>query len=154
MSQQISLTRSKKATMENSEEVNVQFVWKRRVPEDVDCIEVTTAGCEIGRMFSAFNARLKDGRTIEEAYQCGIKGYDTIQQGKGRPPLDEDISQEELWHDYLDLWVSWAYENPEKMELLRKEAERRGGILTDMYATSHINQAHALTFILNNTEEL
>lgn len=50
--------------------------------------EVSTQG---DRRFSAFVARLRDGRTIEEAYQLDIKGYrsfsDDVKYGKGKLPL-------------------------------------------------------------------
>jgi len=41
--------------------------------------EVSTAG---DSRFSALNAKLKDGRTIEEAYQLDIKGYRTYKPGE------------------------------------------------------------------------
>jgi hypothetical protein len=41
--------------------------------------EVSTAG---DSRFSALNAKLKDGRTIEEAYQLDVKGYRTYKPGE------------------------------------------------------------------------
>ena len=48
--------------------------------------------------FSAFNAIMPDGRTIEQHYQCGVKGYQpggtNWKLGKGKPPLrDTDLSK-------------------------------------------------------------
>ena len=64
-------------------------------------------------VFSAFYARLKDGRTIEEAYQLDVKGYrkygNNPMLGKGKPPLDEST---DLWGNYLNLWMIWCYEKP------------------------------------------
>ena len=45
--------------------------------------EVSTAG---DKRFSALNATLSDGKTIEYHYQVNIKGYDSIKAGKGKPP--------------------------------------------------------------------
>ena len=46
-----------------------EFTWARYSPNSY---EVSTKG---DKRFSALNARLKDGRTIEEAYQLDVKGY-------------------------------------------------------------------------------
>lgn len=50
--------------------------------------EVSSAG---DKRFSALYAKLKDGRTIEEAYQLDIKGYrsqgNDWRLGKGKPPI-------------------------------------------------------------------
>lgn len=54
--------------------------------------------------FSAFNAIMPDGRSIEQHYQCDVKGYDpggrNWRLGKGRPPLD---TSKDLWGEYLAL---------------------------------------------------
>lgn len=112
-----------------------------------DGYEVSTKG---DARFSALNARLKDGRTIEEAYQLDVKGFRarglTWRQAKGRMPAT--ISREELWHDYLALWWQWARENPALIEELRERA--RGKTLTDCFAWSEISQARALAEILQH----
>ena len=68
-----------------------EFTWARYSPNSY---EVSTKG---DKRFSALNARLKDGRTIEEAYQLDVKGYrqdvngvqDTNwRKGKGKPPIN------------------------------------------------------------------
>lgn len=46
------------------------FKWGRYT---VGGYEVSTAG---DKRFSAFNAKLRDGRSIEAHYQCDVKGYD------------------------------------------------------------------------------
>lgn len=103
------------------------------------------------KRFSALYARLKDGRTIEEAYQLDVKGYRAISNswkiGKGRPPLDKT---KDLWTEYLALWKQWALENPELIEDLRQRAKNR--TLTDKFASSPISQARALAEILNTQE--
>lgn len=92
-------------------------------------------------------ARLRDGRTIEEAYQLDVKGYrrfsDRWQVGKGKRPL-VDV---DLWAEYLLLWERWADENPGLLEDLRVKAVDK--ILTDRFASTDISQARALAIILN-----
>lgn len=122
----------------------------------IDGYEVSTAG---DKRFSALNARLSDGRTIEEAYQLDVKGYrapgKTWRDGKGKPPLNGK-TQQKLWEDYRALWMRWAFENPELMIDLRTKAQ--GKILTDRYSSRHlgnaaVSQARALASILNEIEE-
>lgn len=102
------------------------------------------------RRFSALSARLKDGRTIEEAYQLDVKGYRAFgndwRLGKGKPPL----TPVDTWQAYQDLWWTWAQENPALMwELAQKAA---GRTLTDRFAATPISQARALAAILNYLE--
>ena len=47
----------------------------------------STANTNIGKAFSAFNAKLSDGKSIEYHYQVNVKGYPSIKAGKGKPPL-------------------------------------------------------------------
>lgn len=110
--------------------------------------EVSSAG---DRRFSAFYATLCDGRTIEQHYQCDIKGYRTIREGKGRLPL-RDITPENLWRSYLSLWDGWAVLHPYLLRELAYFAGKHGGLLTDKFANSNINQARALAFILNEQQ--
>lgn len=99
--------------------------------------------------FSAFNAKLRDGRTIEEHYQCDVKSYDpggkNWRLGKGKPPL-KDVN---LYEEYLQLWKYWATDNIPLMRELYHLARKEGYILSDRFATSEINQARALADILN-----
>ena len=107
--------------------------------------------------FSAFNAKLEDGRSIEEHYQCDIKGYDVggrnwrLGKGKGPMPMHDGriLTRDELWQAYLELWRQWAKGNRYLMRELRKYAESNRGILSDRFATTDINQARALSQILN-----
>lgn len=61
------------------------FTWARRAENSY---EVSSKG---DTRFSALNAKLKDGRTIEEAYQLDVKGYraqgDNWRLGKGKAPI-------------------------------------------------------------------
>ena len=104
------------------------------------------------RRFSALFCRLKDGRTIEQAYQLDVKGYriegDDWRLGKGKPPINGK-SPDQLWDDYLTLWRQWTQENPATLEDLRTKAD--GKILTDKFASSPVSQARALALILNET---
>jgi hypothetical protein len=110
--------------------------------------EVSSAG---DHRFSALNARLADGRTIEEAYQLDVKGYrckgNDWRLGKGKPPLNP---VENLYREYCMLWVQWAKENPALIRELARLAA--GKTLTDKYASTPISQARALADILNALE--
>ena len=111
--------------------------------------EVSTAG---DKRFSALNATLKDGRTIEEAYQLDVKGFraegNDWKLGKGKKPL-RNITPEQSYEEYKSLWKQWAQENPELLEDLRQKAQ--GKVLTDKFASSPVSQARALAEILNET---
>ena len=104
-----------------------------------DGYEVSTVG---DKTFSAFYAKLSDGRSIEEHYQCDIKGYKHWKLGKGKPPIDPSV---DTYNEYIYLWDQWADLNPDKIHYLSQY-----NILTDRFATSSINQAMALSTILNN----
>lgn len=101
------------------------------------------------RRFSALFARLSDGRTIEEHYQCDVKGYNpggtNWHEYKGKPPINPDI---DLWEEYMKLWWEWSRLNPELVEELRSIC---GGVLSDKFAKTSISQARALAHILNVT---
>lgn len=120
----------------------IRFSWRR-----FGGYECSSRG---DRRFSAFYARLSDGLSIEEHYQCGIKGYPDMKSGKGKPPL-KAYSRDELWQAYLSLWKRWAADHPAEIEELRKKAQEWGYILSDRFATSDINQARALACILNGS---
>lgn len=99
---------------------------------------------------SAFFAEMPDGRTIEQHYQCDVKGYDPggtkWRLGKGNPALNPDT---DLWIEYLNLWRIWADSHQSDFDDLRVKAVKFDGILSDRFASSPINQAHALATILN-----
>jgi hypothetical protein len=122
--------------------------WARFSPNGYEC---SSKG---DKRFSALFATLPDGRTIEEAYQLDVKGYRTLSEdwrfGKGKPPLLDKTSTE-LFSEYLALWEWWATENPELIEEL--ELVTRGKVLTDQFATSQVNQAHALSIIIDRMRD-
>ena len=121
------------------------YSWKR-----YGGYEVSSKG---DKRFSAFYARLSDGRSIEEAYQLDVKGYrkfgNNPMLGKGKPPLNKNV---DTWKMYLDLWRKWAEENPRLIDELSKLAKPYGNILSDRFASTPINQARALACILNERE--
>ncbi len=123
-------------------EIPVKTTWARKAENNY---EVSSKG---DKRFSAFYARLKgvNNRTIEDIYQTDIKGYKTMQEGKGKPAIS-GIDRKEQWSQYLDLWVQFANENPKLMQELANKAN--GKVLTDMFANTDINQARALSEILN-----
>ena len=115
--------------------------------------EVSSKG---DKRFSALYARLRDGRTIEEAYQLDVKGYRSIgyswQQAKqdrgAHAPIR--LTKEQLWNAYLALWQQWAKENPALIQDLRLKSQ--GKVLTDMFAGDYVTQARALAQILTEQE--
>jgi hypothetical protein len=120
------------------------YSWKRFVDKGY---EVSSLG---DKRFSAFSAKMPDGRTIEQHYQCDIKGYDiggtNWKLGKGKPPLD---TTKDLWKEYLNLWKIWSGHNPLLIKELQFLASKCNYILTDRFATTDVNQAKALSTILN-----
>lgn len=111
--------------------------------------EVSSQG---DRRFSAMFATLSDKRTIEQWYQCDIKGYDIggreWRKGKGKSPLFR-YPDDQLWELYLSLWRLWTVQNSRLMIELAQLAAQQGNILSDRFATTQINQARALAQILN-----
>ncbi len=95
------------------------FTWARRSEIGY---EVSSKG---DKRFSAFNAVLFDGRTIEQHYQCDVKGYDVggtnWRLGKGKPPLKEV----NLFDEYLSLWRLWAKDNIPLMRVLYIAAKEK-----------------------------
>ena len=110
--------------------------------------EVSSRG---DRRYSPLFATLADGRTIEAHYHCDVKGFDpggvAWLRFKGRRPRGK--TQEQLWQGFLGLWRQWAEANPQLMQHLHLLAYDHGGILTDQFAKTPINQAHALSVLLN-----
>lgn len=121
----------------------VKFSWKKK-----GGYEVSTMG---DRRFSALNATLEDGRTIEMHYQCDLKGYDVggtdWKMGKGKPSLNPEIDS---YLEYKTLWFGWACRNKSLMLELRNLALEHKNLLSDGYATSKNNQAKALSDILTD----
>jgi hypothetical protein len=84
---------------------------------------------------SALTMKLRDGRTIEEAYQLDIKGYRSAaeqnprwsgpnrykmwMQGKRQPTLNGQ-TREQLEAEYKELWRNWFAENPDQFELAKR----------------------------------
>ena len=118
-----------------------QFTWKRR-----GGYEVSSVG---DKRFSAFYARLSDGRSIECHYQCDIKGFDpggtNWRLGKGKKPYNPEAA----WESYLNLWRVWAKQHLDLMRELYSAAKKKDYTLSDCFANSPINQAHALSVVLN-----
>lgn len=118
----------------------VKFKWARKVKVSY---EVSSKG---DKRFSAFYAIMPDGNSIEWHYQTRIKLYPSIQEGKGKPPLNPNT---DTWGEYLNLWRVWGQNNLPLMRELYKSAILRNHTLSDMFASTSINQAHALSHILN-----
>jgi hypothetical protein len=114
--------------------------------------EVSSQG---DKRFSALNATLKDGRTIEEAYQLDVKGYrvqgNDWRLGKGKKPL-KNLTQEESYKEYKNLWEKFLNENPDLEKDLIEKAS--GKTLTDKFASTRMSQARALAELLTVREAL
>ena len=99
------------------------------------------------KRFSAFYAWVCiDGRgqCIEAWYQCTIKGYGSIKEGKGKPPINE-MTIERQWQLYKELWRQYLLQNPNLVDVLLSLP--KDTVLTDMFAKTSrdsINQARAL----------
>lgn len=136
--------------------LGLKYRWAKSSPESY---EVSSAG---DRRFSAFNAILvvKNGNTwnIETYYQIITKGYHQQAKdsgipfkqwwkiGKSKSPLNNKSSRE-LYVEYLEIWRRWSVANPELFHELSILAD--GKVLTDKFATTEVNQAHALCDLLN-----
>lgn len=127
-------------------EVNTLYSYSRYTG-----YEVSSKG---DKRFSALYAILPDGRSIEQHYQCDIKGYDpggvNWRLGKGKPSLIKDI---DLWKEYLNLWKIWAENHKDLIEELAYHADNNNFMLSDMFATTPVNQARALAQILNERKQ-
>ena len=125
-----------------------KYSWARRLKSGY---EVSSKG---DKRFSALFAKMPDGRSIEMHYQCDVKGYQPggrdWRLGKGKPPLRKDI---DLFQEYLKLWQSWSQSNQELLLELKVLLTTHDYTLTDMFATTDVNQAHALSVILNTLLE-
>lgn len=111
--------------------------------------EVSSKG---DKTYSAFNAIMPDGRSIECHYQLDCKGYQPggtdWRLGKGKPPLIP-MSKQELLNKYVELWRVWSRSHLYEMIILKEHADKNNKILSDRFATTEINQANALSIILN-----
>lgn len=111
--------------------------------------EVSSLG---DKRFSALYAQMPDGRTIEQWYQCDVKGYQMggrdWKLGKGKPPLFP-YTENQLWEMYLSLWRLWTLHNVLAMDELKQRAKENNNCLCDRFASGNINQARALATILN-----
>lgn len=118
-----------------------EFSWSR-----YGGYECSTRG---DKRFSAFCAILSDGRSIEEHYQCDVKGYQpggkNWRLGKGKPALNKN---KDLWLEYLKLWMEWAKMNPDLIDILHEKVKDFNYCLSDCFASGQINQARALSVIL------
>lgn len=127
------------------------YSWAKRAP---NAMEVSSKG---NPHYSAFNAKMEDGRTLEMHYQCCLKGFDpggtNWKLGKGQNPKDPNMTREQLWEGYLGLWRRHFKMYPNKLSELKYSLDHLGfTVLTDMFAMTPINQAHAISVILNDTE--
>lgn len=90
--------------MENKFTPTIPYKWARRVQVGSPYYEVSSKG---DKRFSAFYARLSDGRSIEEAYQLDIKGYRRLGNspmlGKGKPPMIPTNELPKLTSHYFEL---------------------------------------------------
>lgn len=127
----------------------MKYTWERKHSNGY---EVSSKG---DKRFSALYAKMPDGRTIEQWYQCDIKGHDTggtnWKLGKGKPSLIQ-YPGDGQWEMYLSLWKFWAIQNFATVTELQ-DALKDVTVFTDCFASTPINQARALAWIFNNWME-
>jgi hypothetical protein len=120
--------------------------WSRKYPGGYEC---SSKG---DTRFSAFFAKMPDERSIEHWYQCDVKGWDpggmNWKLGKGQPP-QMHYPTGQLWLAYLGLWRLWAVQNQQLIVELKELAGKHCHTLTDCFANTEMNQAHALATIIN-----
>jgi len=130
--------------------ITYKYKWSRVVKRGEPYYECSSKG---HKEYSAIYAKI-DNKSIEEIYQLDIKGYRGIvnnwMEAKGKPPL-RDISEEELFREYVELWKRYFKEHPELLEKIKKEAY--GKTITDIFGITSINQARAIAYILNRETE-
>lgn len=104
------------------------------------------------KRFSAFNAMMPDGRSIEQWYQCDVKGFQfggtDWKKGKGQPSKIH-YPGDDQYQMYKSLWRFWAIYNFSLMVELLNHARQHNNTLSDMFASTPMNQAKALSEILN-----
>ena len=116
-----------------------KFKWQRH-----GGYEVSTKG---DPRFSALVARLPNGRTIEDVYQNDIKPRLGNVVGKGQ--YDPNVPIEKYYEAYKELWREWVKNNPQLFNELKTQAAKSGGVLSDRFASRSVNQARALSELLN-----
>ena len=126
------------------------FTWARR-----GGYEISSKG---DKRFSAFNAKIQefDNLTIEVLYQCTDlygNGNDPIgldwRKGKGQPPANGK-TPEQLYEGYKELWTYWMVENMYLFVELADLAAQSGYVISDCCASTPVNQARALSELLND----
>lgn len=137
--------------------VGLPYSWAK---SDAHGYECSTAGDSRYSAFTAICFVDKVGRSwnVENAYQVIVKGYFTDANRSGMPfhewwrigkgkPANNRLTHDELFDKYVDLWRMWADNNPELIDELSIKA--KGRVLTDRHSSTKINQACALSIILN-----
>lgn len=111
--------------------------------------EVSSAG---DKRFSPLWATMPDGRTIEEHYQCDVKGYNIggtdWRRYKSCKPLIK-LTKQETFIAYRNLWEVWASNNVDLIIELKAIAVDYNNSLTDRFSSDEVNQANALADIIN-----
>ncbi|AFF28027.1 gp29 [Sphingomonas phage PAU] len=122
--------------------------WSRHPKSSTTNYEFSSQG---DKRFSPLFAKLRDGRTIEQAYQLDVKGHRIRTNdwllAKGKPPLnDKTVAQ--LYSEFKELVIRFLKEN---MKLLKEfiEIAKRHENFIDRFATTEINQARAYSEIAN-----
>lgn len=100
------------------------------------------------KRFSPFFCYLRDGKSIEWHYQVSVKGYSSIEEGKGKLPLNKLLDP---FTQYCNMWRAWAKDHPVLIEELFELVKQHDNTLGDFFASTETNQAHALSLVLNET---
>lgn len=100
------------------------------------------------KRFSPFYCYMSDNKSIEYHYMTTIKGYASIEEGKGKPPLNKLLDP---FTQYCNMYRAWAKQHAELIEELFELVKQHDYVLGDFFANSPTNQAHALSLVLNET---
>jgi hypothetical protein len=117
---------------------DIKITWSRKIGYQVNS--------KTDKRFSPFYCFLSDGKSIEDHYQTTVKGYSSFSEGKGKPPLD---TTKDMFTEYLKLWREWSVDKDDLLLDLFNKVKENNYILGDFFATTEVNQAHALSVILN-----
>lgn len=142
----IMLMRMRGGNVSRGDNMVTRFSWSRKCK---DGYEVSSVG---DKRFSAFYAKMPDGRSLEMHYQCDVKGYDVgghnWRKGKGNPSLRHN-DNDDLYEDYLSLWKQYFSQGDLLQRMFNYLVEKDVYVLTDCFASTDINQARAISDLLN-----
>ena len=124
----------------------MEYKWARRVNKGEPYYECSSKG---DKRYSALYTKINNV-SIEELYQLDIKGYrgkvNHWIEAKNKPPINK--SYDHAYKEYLALWRLYFTLHPNLFKQIKILAKNK--TITDMFATTEINQARAICDLLNS----